>query len=192
MKITWKLIVVLALGAPSGVYAHGLGEWNGLMSGMLHPLTGVDHLLALAGIALLGIRLGGKHSWALPLAFLSMMVLGGIAAMQGLAVGLAEVLIAISLLTVGVLLLGKRVKQGVFLSSFLGVFALAHGAAHGAEMPVNALPLAYMAGFVISCAMIQLVAVVLGRMVQRTDLSTRGFQAFGLMLAGAGLHLLSF
>lgn len=191
MKTGSKLLSVLVLGAPGVAMAHGFETGGGLLSGLLHPLTGLDHLLALVGIALLGAQVAGKARWLVPLVFLATMVLGSMIAMQGQPFVFVEVAIALSLLLIGSLLVLRQRKAPLWCALLASVFALAHGIAHAVEMPVSASPAAFMSGFVLSGAMVQFLAVGLGMYAQRFPALASFPRLVGLLMAGLGLHLIS-
>lgn len=132
-------------GSLAGGFAHGFA----------HPFGGLDHLLAMAAIGMWAARLGGRAAWGVPLAFLAVMALAGLAGMSGSVpdeIGGIETGIAASVAALGLLIaLGVRLPAAL-ASALSGLFALAHGLAHGAELPLGATPLAFAAGFVAASA----------------------------------------
>lgn len=163
------LLAATLLGLlPSLALAHtGAGEAHGFAHGFAHPLTGIDHVLAMVAVGILAAQSGGRALWAVPLAFLSLMVVGGAVGMGGLDLPFVETAIALS-----VVVLGAAVAFGVTLPlaaamGLAGVFALFHGHAHGAEMPEDASGLAYGLGFVTATAMLHLAGLGLGLMIGR-------------------------
>mgnify|MGYP002700646097 FL=1 len=62
---------------PSMAFAHPGHGTSGLVSGLSHPLFGLDHLLAMVAVGLCAAKLGGTARWLLPVLFVSIMVLGG-------------------------------------------------------------------------------------------------------------------
>ncbi len=64
--------------APTIALAHpGFGPHTGLVIGFLHPLTGVDHILAMIAVGVFAANLGRCALWAVPLTFTAIMALGG-------------------------------------------------------------------------------------------------------------------
>ena len=144
-KFTQTVFTLLALAGFTGAAeAHtGHGHAIGFMHGFLHPLSGLDHMLAMVAVGLFAARLGGKAFWAVPLAFVAMMVVGGAMGMNGFGLPYVEFGIAAS-----VIVLGAAVALDFSLPisaamGLVGFFALFHGHAHGSEMPVAASGLTY-------------------------------------------------
>jgi urease accessory protein len=159
---------------------------HGFAMGFAHPLGGADHLLAMLAVGLWAGLVGGTARWAWPVAFLTCMAAGGILGMTGLELPLAEVGIGLSVAVLGLLVaFGVRapIAAGV---SLCGIFALAHGFAHGSEMPADASGLTYGLGFIGATALIHgagLGLAFLGAMAPRA-LRIAGA---GVALAGVGL-----
>lgn len=188
-------VLAAALGAaalaPATAFAHtGAGHLGGFAAGVAHPLFGLDHLLAMVGVGLWAARLGraGRASalWAVPLAFLAAMVLGGVAAVAGLALPAAELGIAGSVVLLGLLVAASSrfsslVPTGA-ATALVAAFALFHGHAHGLEMPAAAHPLAYGGGFLAATAALHGLGVALGLAAVRVELRV-------LRLAGAAMAL---
>lgn len=157
------LLVALGMLLPSLAYAHvGVGETSGLMHGLMHPVSGLDHVCAMLAVGLWAAQMGGRSVWAVPLTFVSVMVLGGALPMLNIGLPFVEQGIVLSVLLLGVLI-AASIRLPLWLSSSLvGLFALWHGHAHGAEMPVLASGLAYVLGFVFVTALLHLIGVVFG------------------------------
>lgn len=145
-------LAVLALILPWAAQAHpGHGAEGALASGLMHPLGGADHWIAMLAVGLAGGLLGGRARLALPAAFLSAMVAGGIATAGGLVLPLVEPLILASLIVMGAALM-LALRPGLPLAmAAVALFGAAHGAAHGTEGPAAGL-LPYALGFVLSTA----------------------------------------
>ena len=184
------LPVLLLAGAAS---AHtGQHDQDGLMAGLLHPVFGLDHLLAMVAVGAWSARQGGRAMWAVPAAFVALMAVGGALAGFGVALPLVEPGIALSVVLFGALLaLDRRLPMaaGVVLS---GVFALAHGQAHGIEMPLAADPVAYGLAFMLTTAALHATGALLVLFAVRrfAGLPARwSMRVAGaaVVLAGAGL-----
>src|SRR5690606_2095654 len=94
----------LALLAPTAAWAHtGVGPADGLIHGMLHPLLGVDHLLAMIAVGVWATQLGGRAVVALPAAFVATMANGAVAGDAGLGLPGVEAGILLSVLALGAL-----------------------------------------------------------------------------------------
>ena len=161
---TFKLVLpFLAMAVPSLAHAHvGIGETSGFLHGVSHPLTGIDHLCAMIAVGIWAAQTGGRAIWAVPLAFVSVMLLGGALGMGGVHFPFAETGIALSVLMLGVFI-AAAVRLPVSVSILIvGMFALCHGHAHGAEMPATASVLGYAGGFALATALLHVAGIGLG------------------------------
>src|SRR3990170_5896195 len=94
---------------PTAALAHvGSGSTNGLAHGFIHPLSGLDHQLAMVLVGTLAYQLGGRALWLVPLAFVSAMAFGGVLGVVAAPVPFVELGIALS-----VVLLGAGVAFGI-------------------------------------------------------------------------------
>lgn len=141
--------------APSLASAHtGVGHVEGFAHGFVHPLGGLDHVLAMVTVGLFAAQLGGWARWLVPASFVSVMVLGGALGLAGVAVPFVELGIGLSIVVLGGVV-AFNLRAGVAAAmALVGFFAVFHGYAHGAEMPESANGLAYGAGFVLATAML--------------------------------------
>ena len=177
-------LALLAIGFPSLAQAHvGAGEAHGFMHGLAHPLAGLDHLCVMVAVGLWAAQMGGRAMWRVPLAFVSIMALGGVLGMAAVPVPFIEGGIAMSLLVLGVLI-AAAVRLPLLLSAaIVGVFAVFHGYAHGAEMPQNTSGLEYAAGFVLTTALLHASGIAVALLAK-----SRG-RVQWLRLAGAAIAL---
>ena len=146
--------------------AHHSGAQGGFGSGFAHPLTGPDHFLAMFAVGLWGAQMGGRSVWTLPVAFPMIMVVGGVAGMIGIPLPGIEIGIALSILALGLAIaLAWRPAEWIALV-LIAYFALCHGYAHGAELPLSADPADYAIGFVLATGMIHLFGIGVGLALQ--------------------------
>jgi urease accessory protein len=128
-----RAVLTVLIATSSGLaWAHP-GHDGGFLQGLLHPIHGLDHLLAAVAVGIWGARLGTLSAWALPVAFVAAMAAGAALGISGFAMPLTEAAIALSVLALGALIaLDARLRPalGVGLISAFGLF---HGGAHGAE-----------------------------------------------------------
>ncbi|HWS03883.1 MAG TPA: HupE/UreJ family protein [Gammaproteobacteria bacterium] len=151
-------LVGLMLLAPVAS-AHTFGAHGaGFAAGLVHPLIGLDHLLALIGAGLWAGWLGGRAQYQLPGGFLAGMLGGALLAWGGFNLPLVEPMIAVSVLLIGVLAASAARPSAVIGSALLFAFALFHGYAHGTELPQTAQPALYVMGFLLTSALVLLVA----------------------------------
>ncbi len=145
-----RLFALALVAAPGIALAHtGIGSVQGFAAGLLHPLGGLDHVLAMLAIGLWAGAAGGAMRWALPLAFLGGMAAGGLLGVAGLGMPMVEAGILASVIVLGALLAaGVRASALVALPMAL-LFGSLHGHAHGSEEMVT---LGYAAGFMLATA----------------------------------------
>lgn len=148
-----KALAALALLlAPALAFAHPGHDESGLLAGVSHPLSGIDHLLAMIAVGLWAAQQKGAARWALPCAFVGTMLLGGVLGFEGLTLPGLETGIAASVMALG-MAVALAVRPPLFMAvAATALFALFHGVAHGNELPEMASPWAYAAGFVAATA----------------------------------------
>src|SRR5215468_6814271 len=87
---------------PVAASAHvGVGDTHGFAHGFLHPLSGIDHPLAMVAVGLFAACLGGRALWLVPLSFVSVMALAGIAGSVGIKLPFVEIGIGMSIVALG-------------------------------------------------------------------------------------------
>jgi urease accessory protein len=181
-------ITGLAMAAlPCAAMAHpAAGEMHGLSHGFMHPVAGVDHVLAMVMVGLIAARIGGRALWVLPLSFVVMMAVGGAFAMAGTGFPMVEILIGLSVVAFGAMLALKSLLTVQAAIGITAIFALFHGAAHGAEMPVGASSLEYAAGFMMATAGLHAAGILAGLGFARFSAST-AMRLSGAVTALAGI-----
>jgi urease accessory protein len=190
-KITAKRLLAPALVVllPNLASAHILpGTSHGLQDGLIHPLSGMDHLLAMIAVGLWAAQQRGRTVWQIPLAFVGVMVLGGILGVTGLYVPGVEAAIAISVLALGALIVTRTSFAPPLSMVLVGAFALFHGYAHGHEMPASASALPFSIGFVISTVMLHALGIGAGLALRNQP---RVMRFAGATIATCGLCLLA-
>jgi len=141
-----KRLTLLAALLPLPAFAHvGDGLHHGLAAGFAHPLTGLDHLLAMVMVGLWAGLVGGRARWALPLAFLGAMAAGSALGAAGIGLPGVEAGILASVIILGaVVALAVRLPLAV-ATGVAALFGLLHGNAHGLELPGGAALLGMLA-----------------------------------------------
>ncbi|MCE9590994.1 MAG: HupE/UreJ family protein [Planctomycetes bacterium] len=179
---------LLLLAAPAMVMAHPGHGTTGWEHGLLHPLTGLDHVLAMLAVGLLAAQMGGRARWALPLSFVSAMVLGGALGMAGVGLPYVEPAILASVVILGVMVAAAFALPLGAVTTVVGVMAIFHGHAHGSEMPETASGLVYGVGFVATTALLH--AAGLGAGLLAVRVSSRVWLRYaGLAVAFGGVYL---
>jgi len=176
-------LIPLLLLSPSVALAHGRDDTGNFLHGVLHPLGGADHVLAMVAVGLLAAQFGRAALWSMPVAFVAAMVAGGAMGAAGLALPGVEPLILASIVILGVLVaMAARLPLATTLP-MIALFGAAHGWAHGTEGPGSGLAI-YAAGFALSTGALHLSGIVLG-----WSLGTLPLRALGGGTAVAGLAL---
>jgi urease accessory protein len=179
---------VLAV-VPALAFAHTGHGALGFGLGLGHPMTGIDHILAMVAVGIFAANLGGRALWAVPLTFMALMALGGALGFAGMRLPFVEIGIALSIVVLGLVVAVRYEWPVAGAMSLVGLFAIFHGHAHGAEMPVDASGAAYAVGFVFATGLLHLAGIAIGfgvgKVGERT--SHRITQAGGVAVAFAGV-----
>lgn len=177
----------LAASTASAHPGHGA---EGLADGLVHPLLGTDHLLAMVAVGVWSAAaFRDRRAVAPPLVFLGALAGGAALAMQGVVVQHSETGVALSVvLLAALLLLGRRVGIAVGMS-LIALAGMLHGYAHGSELAAGGSALGYGLGFMTASAVLHGVGLGLGRRMR--DLPTRAWTASATVLGAAGLWLLA-
>ena len=146
---------------------------SSLWFGVLHPLAGLDHLCTMVMVGVLAWQLGGRALYLLPAAFATMMLVGGALGAFGVPLSLTEGGIALSIVGLGAVVALRIRLPTALAAAMVGLFAVFHGHAHGAEMPETAAALAYGLGFTLSTLGLHGAGIGLGLAVSRISGSRR-------------------
>jgi urease accessory protein len=160
------LAVLAAVLTPAAAFAHtGIGDASGFAHGFMHPIGGMDHVLAMVSVGFFACMLGGRALWLVPAAFVAMMAAGGALGMSGISLPLVELGIGLSIIVIGMAAaLGRKMPLAAAMA-LVGVFAVFHGAAHGAEMPQDSSGIGYAAGFMLATALLHAAGIAAARLI---------------------------
>lgn len=188
-------MAALFLAAMCGAaLAHtGHGDAGGFAHGFTHPLGGLDHVLAMVAVGLFAAHLGGRALWLVPATFVAAMALGGALGMAGVALPFVETAIALSVVVFGLAVALRMSVPVLGAMALVGVFAIFHGHAHGAEMPADASGARYAGGFLLATALLHCAGIVLGLTIARLGAfaGRRAVQVAGGAMALAGVAILT-
>lgn len=157
-----RLLLALAILAlsPSLAFAHtGVSDHSGIIHGFMHPVGGIDHVLAMVAVGVFGFVLGGRALWLVPLSFVGMMIAGFALGITQVELPFVELGIALSSVVIGAAAAMGRPMPLALAMGLVGVFAVFHGHAHGAEMPEAAGGMSYALGFVAATALLHLAGI---------------------------------
>ena len=166
------------------------GVAGGLVSGFLHPVTGLDHLIAMVAVGLWGAQLGAPAIWVLPVTFPLVMALGGVLGVVGVPLPAPEIVIAISALVLGAAVAVRLRMPFAAAAAVVAVFAIFHGHAHGTELPRASNPLAYGLGFVLATGLLHLCGIAIGTLTRWVQ-GERLIRALGGSIAVLGAYFLA-
>jgi urease accessory protein len=181
------LMTVTAAATPALAHT-GLEHATSFSTGFLHPLTGPDHVLAMVAVGLWAGVNGGRAVWAWPVAFVSLMLVGGALGMMGITLPMVEPGILASVIVLGLLVLTAAHVPVVVGALLVGAFAILHGYAHGAELPTEAAAISYSAGFALATALLHAAGLGIAYLSAREG-GTLIVRAAGGLVAACGVAL---
>ncbi len=138
------------------------GQSSGFLTGLLHPISGLDHVLAMVAVGLWGAQLGAPAIWLLPVAFPLAMAIGGFLGLLGIPLPGVEVGIAASAILLGAAVMMERRFPLYAAAALVGFFAIFHGHAHGTELPPGESGLLYSLGFVVATGCLHAIGIAIG------------------------------
>ena len=185
---TLAALVLLLAATPALAHVHG-GEAAGFLSGLSHPVSGWDHVLAMIAVGLWGAQLGPPALWLLPVTFPMVMAFGGMLGLMGFPLPGVELGIAVSALVLGVMVLLEARPPLTAAALVVGFFAMFHGNAHGTELPAGQSGLLYSLGFVLATGGLHGVGIAIG-LIHHWPVGRRVLRAAGAAVALAGLLFL--
>jgi urease accessory protein len=184
------LYFVFAILSPARVFAHTQGgEALGFFSGLTHPVSGLDHVLAMVAVGLWGAQLGTPAIWILPVTFPMVMGFGGTLGLMGLQLPGIEICIALSAIALGLMVLREAQPNLLGAAFLVGFFAIFHGHAHGTELPPGANGMLYSIGFVIATGTLHAAGIAIG-LVHRWPMGRLALRAAGAMVSIGGVVFL--
>jgi len=184
------LLAALLVLMPFTAGAHTeTGVIGGFVSGFRHPVTGLDHIVAMFAVGLWGAFLGGQAMWLLPVVFPVVMAFGGALGILGVPIPAVEAGVAVSGIMLGSMVAGA-VRPPLWVAAVIvGGFAVFHGHAHGTELPGAANALTYAVGFVSCTGLIHLSGIAVGLLV-RWPWGRIAVRAGGVVIALVGFGFL--
>lgn len=179
-------LLVLALPALAHPDAgHGSFDHGVFFTGFLHPLTGLDHLLAMLAVGIWAAQSQGKARWALVLSFPVMMIVGALIGLFGVQIAGVELTIALSVAVLGLLIAFAITLPTAVSAALVAFFAIFHGYAHATELPAGSSILAYAAGFMLATALLHLIGLSFALLrLSKFDFMLRRFSGMGIATSG--------
>ncbi len=190
-SLSLAAVVAFILGALHGAALAHIGNHSGgLVGGIAHPFSGLDHMLAMVAVGLWAAQFGRPTCWLLVATFPLMMAVGAVLGANGLALPWLETAIAGSVLLLGALI-AFALRPSLLASAVLiALFALFHGYGHGLELPAQDSVMAYGAGFIVSTLALHVIGFAMGAVADRAPVryATR---SVGTAIAVLGVLLLA-
>ncbi len=175
--------------APSAQAHVEQGQAVGFITGLEHPWSGLDHVLAMIAVGLWGAQLGNPAMWVLPIIFPRVMSFGAMMGLLGIPLPGIEVGIAASAILLGGMVLGEVRPKLVVAAILVGVFAIFHGHAHGTELPAGQSGLLYSMGFVIATGVLHGIGIIIG-LIHRWPAGKLVLRGAGAFIAAMGFFFL--
>lgn len=183
-------LTLLATLWPALAWAHvEEGRAEGFLAGLHHPISGLDHVLAMVAVGLWGAQLGASAVWLLPVTFPMVMAFGGMLGLMGVPLPGVEVGIALSGILLGLAVLSEWRPPLWSSAVIVGFFAIFHGHAHGTELPAGASGLLYSIGFVMATGTLHAIGIGIG-VIHRWGWGKVALRAAGAGVASAGAYFL--
>lgn len=189
VRAAWLSALLLWSTAAFAHVGHGTMGSGGFLDGMLHPVTGLDHLVAMVAVGLWGAQLGVPAIWLLPVTFPLVMAIGAFLGVIGVPLPGVEIGVAVSGVVLGIMV-AFSLRPPLWAAAVLvAAFAVFHGHTHGTALPLSGVPLAYGAGFVIATGLLHVCGIVIG-LLNHWTLGARVVRAGGAVVAVTGLVFL--
>ena len=183
------VLVLVFIFAPTAFAHPQKGEAVGFLTGFRHPISGLDHVLAMIAVGLWGAQLGSPSIWLLPVAFPMVMAVGGMLGLMGVPLPGVEYGIALSAILLGAAVMFEvRPPLGI-AAALVGLFAIFHGHAHGTELPAGQSALLYSMGFVIATGCLHALGIAIGTL-HRWPWGQKFLRLAGALVSMGGLFFL--
>jgi urease accessory protein len=156
MSPCFRAILVAApailLASPASAHLDPVAHGS-FAAGFTHPLSGIDHVLAMVTVGVWAGLIGGRAAWLVPAAFVVTMIAGFVAAIGGIELPLVEPVVLASIIVIGLLAAIALPVPAAAAAALVALFAFFHGHAHGGELGVaGAAP--FGAGFAVATALL--------------------------------------
>ena len=175
---------------PLYAWAHvGSGEAGGFLTGLQHPVSGLDHVVAMIAVGLWGAQLGNPALWVLPVLFPMMMAGGGMLGLMGIPLPGVEIGIAMSAIVLGTMVFAEARLNIQLAMVIVAFFAIFHGHAHGTELPAGQSGLLYSMGFVIATGVLHGIGIIIG-LIHRWPAGKLVLRGAGAFIAAMGMFFL--
>ena len=188
--LVYFLALAVSLSWTTPAQAHiQQGQAIGFVTGLEHPWSGLDHVLAMIAVGIWGAQLGNPALWILPVTFPMVMSLGAMMGLLGIPLPGIEIGIAVSAILLGAMVLGEVRPKLYIAAVMVGFFAVFHGHAHGTELPAGQSGLLYSMGFVIATGVLHGIGILIGT-IHRWPAGKLALRVAGAFIAVMGVFFL--
>lgn len=187
-----RLVLMIGAFLPMAAIAHEANSltYGSFLSGLTHPVLGWDHFLAMVCVGIVSAQIGGRAIYTVPATFVAVMAIGGLLGLLDVGLSAIEFGIAVSVIALGAVIAGdKRLPLSLAMVG-VGIFAVFHGYAHGAEIPTVARPLTYAAGFLTGTAALHVLGLIIGDISQHYHRGKLLLRMSGVAIASTGMVFL--
>ena len=184
----WIILVVFFCPLYAWAHVDG-GEAGGFLTGLQHPVSGLDHVVAMLAVGLWGGQLGAPAMWLLPVVFPMMMAGGGMLGLVGIPIPGVEIGIAVSAVILGFMVLTEARLKIQLAMVIVAFFAIFHGHAHGTELPAGQSGLLYSIGFVSATGCLHGMGIALG-IIHKWQAGRLALRGAGSIICAAGIYFL--
>lgn len=182
------LLAGVLLASPAWAHVQR-GQAAGFLSGLRHPVSGMDHVLAMVAVGLWGAQLGAPAIWLLPVTFPLVMAFGGFLGLVGVPLPGVEVGVAASALLLGSLVAAEARPPLWLGAAVVAFFAVFHGHAHGTELPAGQSGLLYSVGFVVATGCLHATGITIG-LIHHWAWGRTALRTAGAAVAASGAYFL--
>ena len=187
-RLTVGLLILLL---PAMARAHAGGADAGLAGALMHPVSGLDHLLAMISVGVVSVQLGSANVWRIPATFICAMAAGTALGIAQWLLPHVELGIAASVLVLGLgIVVARRHVPAWPIIAMVLIFGACHGYAHGLEIPGSANPALFTLGLLISTSALHVCGVLVGQLTTRQSWLGRGIRLAGGVVAASGVAFL--
>ena len=187
----WLFLATAVVLLPATAHAHAqVGETSGFAVGFVHPLSGLDHIIAMVAVGLWGAQLGSPAIWMLPVTFPLVMAFGGFLGLIGVPLPGVEIGIALSGVLLGAAVMTESRPPLYVAAALVAIFAICHGHAHGAELPPGTSGLIYSIGFIVATGLLHACGIGIGT-IHRWSYGRLALRALGGLISAGGVFFLA-
>lgn len=191
MKINTSTLKLIAIFSSFFIANTASAHATSNSAGWLHPLSGLDHLLAMIAVGAWSSQIGGKAIWIVPTAFVCFMFIGGLLGFEHIELPASEVAVSLSVVLLGLAISVKKILPLFIAAAATALFGIFHGYAHGYEMPLMQNKISYTLGFLTTTAILHIIGAVSAYFLLKSSAGDKFLRVLGTLSALCGLYLVT-